>query len=174
MDSVRFGRALGFGARAAAKTLVTAVDAATSPNPSAKSPGSGSGSSDQPISNTTPVESRARASAARVGQQAAQTTAKVRQTRQGLKQGSKRFGEAMWGPFVKLSGVLWLEVTGLFFGVFAMFAAGGVWKLRGDLRDTGLNHAGHVHLLLSLVMAAVFGYFCVSSFVMASRRGRRS
>jgi hypothetical protein len=172
MDSVRFGRALGFGARAAAKTLVTAVDAATSPNPSAKSPGSGSGG--EPVSNTTTAESRTRASAARVGQQAAQTTAKVRQTSQGLKQGSKRFGEAMWGPFVKLSGVLWLEVTGLFFGVFAMFAAGGVWKLRGDLRDTGLNHAGHMHLLLSLVMAAVFGYFCVSSFVKASRRGRRS
>ena len=36
MDSVRFGRALGIGARAAAKTLVTAVDAATSPNPSAE------------------------------------------------------------------------------------------------------------------------------------------
>src|SRR5580698_8578449 len=36
MDRVKFGRALGVGARAAAKTLVMAVDAATAPNPSAK------------------------------------------------------------------------------------------------------------------------------------------
>ena len=36
MDSVRFGRTLGIGARLAAKTLVTAVDAATSPNPSSQ------------------------------------------------------------------------------------------------------------------------------------------
>ena len=36
MDRVRFGRALGFGARQAVKTLVTAVDAATAANPSDK------------------------------------------------------------------------------------------------------------------------------------------
>ena len=34
MDSVRFGRALGIGARLAAKTVASAVDAATAPNPS--------------------------------------------------------------------------------------------------------------------------------------------
>ena len=173
MDSVRFGRALGFGARAAAKTLVTAVDAATSPNPSAKAaPGAGQG---QPISHTAPsTESRATASGARVGQQAARTTAQVRQTGQGIKQGGKRFGGAVWGPFVKLSGVLWLEVTGLFFGIFAVFAGGGAWKSRGDLRDVGVNHDAHVHFLLTLAMAVIFGYFCVSSFVKASRRGKRS
>ena len=172
MDSVRFGRALGFGARAAAKTLVTAVDAATSPNPSAKAAaGAGEG---QPTSPTAPsTESRATASGARVGQQAARTTAQVRQTGQGLKQGGKRFGGAVWGPFVKLSGVLWLEVTGLFFGIFAVFAGGGAWKSRGDLRDVGVNHDAHVHFLLTVAMAAIFGYFCVSSFVKASRRGKR-
>src|SRR3982075_2517124 len=35
MDSVRFGRVLGIGARLAAKTMVSAVEAATAPNPSA-------------------------------------------------------------------------------------------------------------------------------------------
>ena len=176
MDSVRFGRALGFGARAAAKTLVTAVDAATSPNPSANSSakaaaGAGKG---QPTSHTaSSTESRATASGARVGQQAARTTAQVRQTGQGLKQGGKRFGGAVWGPVVKLSGVLWLEVTGLFFGIFAVFAGGGAWKSRGDLRDVGVNHDAHVHFLLTVAMAAIFGYFCVSSFVKASRRGKR-
>lgn len=184
MDSVRFGRALGFGARAAAKTLVTAVDAATSPNPSAK-PVAGTGQqasgASQQASHGGPQasreaassQSRVQVSAVRVGQQAARTTAQVQQTGRGLKQGGRRFGEAMWGPFVKLSGVLWLEVTGLFFGIFALFAGGGAWKMRGDLRDAGVNHQAHVQFLLTLAMAVVFGYFCMSSFVKASRRGRR-
>jgi hypothetical protein len=107
---------------------------------------------------------------ARAGQQAARTTVQVRQTKEGLKRGSKRFGEAAWGPFVKLSGVLWLELTGVFFGIFALFAGGGAWKLRGELHQTATNHDAHVHLLFSAAMALVFAYFCVSSFVKASRR----
>ncbi len=38
MDRVRFGRALGAGARHAVKSLTEAVDAATSANPQAKQP----------------------------------------------------------------------------------------------------------------------------------------
>jgi hypothetical protein len=165
MDSVRFGRALGFGARAAAKTLVTAVDAATAPNPSAARK-----TADGPATASVAAES----AAARLGQKAAQTTAQVVQTGQGLKRGGKRFGEAVWGPFVKLSGQLWLELTGVFFGIFAVFAASNAWKMRGDLRETAGNHDAHVHLLVTAAMAVVFGYFCVSSFVKSSRRGKRS
>lgn len=174
MDSVRFGRALGVGARAAAKTLVSAVDAATAPNPSA----SGAKSRTNNVtasagSAPAAAASKAEASGARAGQQTVRVAEQVRQTGHGLKQGGRRFGEAVWGPFVKLSGVLWLEVTGVFFGVFALFACGGAWKLRDALRDTGANHEAHVHLLTAAAMAAVFGYFCVSSFVKASRRGKR-
>jgi hypothetical protein len=167
MDSVRFGRALGIGARLAAKTLVTAVDAATAPNPSAgKTAGASAaaGSADQ---------SKAEASGARLGEKAARTTAHVKQTGQGLKRGGRRFGEAVWGPFVKLSGQLWLELTGVFFGIFAAFAASSAWKMRGELHQTAANHDAHGHLLLTAAMAVVFGYFCFSSFVKANRRGKR-
>ncbi len=34
---------------------------------------------------------------------------------------------------MRLSGVLWLEVSGVFFGVFALLALGYLWKLRGAL-----------------------------------------
>jgi len=163
MDSVRFGRALGVGARAAARTLVTAVDAATAPNPSKGTP----------VPTPKTPETKAAVAGEKLGQQTARTATQVRQTGQGLKQGSKRFGEAAWGPFVKLSGVLWLEVTGVFFGIFALFAGVGAWKLREDWHQTALNHEAHVHFLSSAVMAAVFGYFCVSSFVTAGRRQRR-
>jgi hypothetical protein len=165
MDTIRFGRALGAGARGAAKTLVMAVDAATSPNPSA-------GAKAKQPADAASTSGKAETHGMRLGQQTARTTAQVRQTRRGLVQGSKRFGEAMWGPLVKLSGVLWLEVTGVFFGIFAIFAASGAWKTRAALYQTAGNHGAHVHLLISSAMAAVFGYFCVSSFVTASRRGR--
>ncbi len=172
MDSVRFGRALGIGARAAAKTLVTAVDAATAPNPATKSVSGGAASSTTPNGAT---ETKPGASTgARLGEKAARTTAQVVQTGQGLKRGSKRFGEAVWGPVVKASGQLWLELTGVFFGIFAVFAGTSAWRARGDWHETTGNHDAHVHLLLSAAMALVFGYFCVSSFVKANRRGKRS
>ena len=78
----------------------------------------------------------------------------------------------MWKPFVKLSGVLWLELAGVFFGLFAFFGAGWAWKLRGNLYETTANHDAHVHFLICIVMTVVFGYFLVSSFVKASRRTR--
>ena len=173
MDSVRFGRALGVGARAAAKTLVTAVDAAKAPNPSAPAT--------KPAQNGTrtsaPVRTEQRAqtaqpSSTRVAQQAARKATQARQTGQGLVRGSKRFGEAVWTPFVKLSGVLGLELAGVFFGVFALFGAGWAWKLRGDWHETAANHDAHVRFLVCAAMAVVFGYFLVSSFVRASRRSR--
>ncbi len=172
MDSVRFGRVLGIGTRLAAKTVVAAVDAATAPNPSAKATTSETASNQR--GNSTSTESKVESTGARLGQKAAQTTAQVVQTGQGLKRGSKRFGEAVWGPFVKLSGQLWLELTGVFFGIFAVFAASTAWKMRGDLHETATNHDPHMHLLLTAGMAVVFGYFCVSSFVKSSRRGKRS
>lgn len=175
MDSVRFGRVLGIGARLAAKTMVSAVDAATSPNPSAAAkakqtghPGGGSTAA----SASTPRSGKAGDSGVRLGEQAARTAAQVRQTKQGLKEGGKRFGQAAWGPFVKVSGALWLELTGVFFGIFAVFAGGNAWKLRWALHETAENRDAHARLLIASGMAAVFGYFCVSSFVKANSRSR--
>jgi len=173
MDSVRFGRALGIGARAAAKTLVTAVDAATSPNPSAEVKAKqGAGAVPSADAGPTAASSKGEAAAARLGEKAARTTAQVRQTGLGLKEGGKRFGEAVWGPLVKVSGALWLELTGVFFGIFAVFAATGAWKMKAALRETAANHDAHGRLLISVAMAALFGYFCISSFVKANRRSR--
>jgi undecaprenyl pyrophosphate phosphatase UppP len=73
---------------------------------------------------------------------------------------------------VRLSGVLWLEFTGVFFGIFALYAGSGAWKLRHDLLERPGNHDAHVHFLMAAVMAVVFSYFCVSSFLRARRRGR--
>src|SRR5258708_28318992 len=171
MDSVRFGRVLGIGARLAAKTMVSAVDAATAPNPSAAK--AKQGTAGDPVSSSTTGE-KAKASGPQVGQNVVRTAAQVRQTGRGLKEGGRRFGEAVRGPLVKASGVLWLELTGVFFGIFALFAGGNAWKMRWALHETAQNHDAHARLLIALAMAVVFGYFCVSSFVKANRRVRRT
>lgn len=170
MDSVRFGRALGIGARAAAKTLVSAVDAATSPNPaaaklaSAAAPTrtSGAGSATATAANNTQ----------RTAEQVTRAAAQARQASETLGKSSKQLGRSVWSPFVKLSGVLWLEFTGVFFGIFAAYAASGAWKLRGEMYETATNHDAHIHFLMAAVMAALFAYFCVSSFMRARRRSR--
>ena len=158
MDSVRFGRALGVGARAAAKTLVTAVDAAAAPNPSPASKQKRAG--------------KAAASGERLGQQVARSATQAVETTQGLKRGGRRFGQAVWKPFVKLSGVLWLELTGVFFGIFALFAVGGAWKMRAAMHETASNGLAHERFEWAVVMAVVFTYFCATSFMKARRRGR--
>ena len=160
MDSGRLGRVLGIGTRLAAKTLVQAVDAATAPNPSA--------SPAQP--KQSQVENAGGVAAAR----ATETAGRMRVTGRGLKEGGKRFGEAAWRPLVRASSALWLELTGVFFGIFAVFAASNAWKMRWALQETAANHDAHSRLLISVGMAVVFGYFCASSFVKANRRVRKS
>jgi hypothetical protein len=182
MDVVRFGRALGFGARQAVKTVTAAVDAATAENPSRKSasrsasaganagPASprpqAQGAADPPHTTSPAAMSKA-ASIAAHG--AAQTVVQARAAKQGLRRGSRRFGPT-WRTFVRLWGVLWLEVVGVVFGLFVLFAALGVWHLRGEWHSTAAEHR---QLLGALAMLAVFGYFCGSSFVRARRRERR-
>jgi hypothetical protein len=180
MDRVRFGRALGFGARQAVKTLVTAVDAATSANPSGQA---NAGQLDRtpqarPATDSGRVSVKAaspptRATTATPAARAAKTVVQARAAQKGLRRGTRRFGEAVWGPFVRLSGVLWLEVSGVFFGLVALWALGFGWKVRDAWSPTAANAANHHKFVAAVLMLALFGYFCVSSFVRARRRERR-
>ena len=174
MDAVRFGRALGFGARQAAKTVVTAVEAATAENPSAKRDrahtANGAAANKQALSSKR----------AQVQPQILPSDHKQRSARKpkkaqsgGVERGLRNFGEATWRPFVRLGGVLWMEVTGVFFGIFAAFALSGVWRFHAAWRLSASNAREHQGLVGSAAMALVFGYFCVSNFVRARRRERR-
>jgi hypothetical protein len=172
MDRVRFGRALGFGARQAVKTLVTAVDAAKADNPAGKSTGASAKagpSAGAPQARVSPAATPP----PNAVKSAAKTVAQAREVHQGVRRGGKRFGEAIWRPFVRLSGVLWLEVSGVFFGIFALLALAYLWKLRGAWHAGAANAASHRSLLGAVIMLALFGYFSVSSFVRAKRRERR-
>ncbi len=161
MDSVRFGRALGIGTRLAAKTLVSAVDAAKAPNPAGAGGDAGGRVAAPPTLGQKAVRT------------VTQTTVQVKQRRQEVVRGSKKFGEAVWSPFVRLGGVLWLELTGVFFGLFAVTAGVGVWKQRAEWRGAAAQPAAHGHLLMLGGMAVMFGYFCLTSFVKARRREKK-
>lgn len=187
MDAVRFGRALGIGARQAVKTVASAVDAATAEKPSSKSvtpvlaQSAAVSARTVVLSAATPTPKPAVAGipAARPAlvnkaeRVAAQGVTKSATQARGVRHGLSRFREAAWEPFARLSGVLWLEVTGVFFAIFALFAAGSVWRLHSEWR-AGVAHPGaHRDLAGAVIMFALFGYFCVSSFVRARRRERR-
>ncbi len=201
MDTERLGRVLGFGARHAAKTLVGAVDAATAPSPKAGTgaPQAGTGAqagsvaqagSAVPGSTGFPAARGPGAAAGSArGPVAARRTAMPRGAtppsapagRRGLVEGGRRFGRAVWEPTLRLSGVLWLEVTGLFFGIFVAVAAMAAWRLRGALhRGSTVAPSGmpgqaqaHTEFLIAIGMLLLFGYFAVSSFLAAGRRSRR-
>jgi predicted Co/Zn/Cd cation transporter (cation efflux family) len=83
-------------------------------------------------------------------------------------EGTRRFGKAFWGPFAHVSGTLWLEITGLFFALFAVFFGQNAWKTRAAI----LHGPEHAHFLLYAAVTLVFVYFCISSFVKATRRSK--
>jgi hypothetical protein len=159
MDSARFGRVLGIGTRLAGKTIVQAVDAAASPNPRASTPS-------QPEAPQPPAKP-----VTLIRPTVARATASAKATTKGVARGGKRFGEAIWGPLVRSGKVLWLEVTGVFFGLVSLFGAQGLWLHRAGLHASATS-AERQHVVLSAAMAVVFGYFCISSFHRAARKNR--
>src|SRR6185312_453459 len=136
MDAVRFGRVLGFGARQAAKTVIGAVDAARAENPSGPTPASRHASTDVANDARSPAAVIVTSPAATPGPQrraadlashANRTTRSSARTvgggataARGMKEGFTRFRDSTVEPVVRLSGVVWLEVTGVFFGIFAL------------------------------------------------------
>ena len=151
MDRVRFGRALGVGARAAAKSMLNAAEAAAAPSPSASTPHS------RPAAKTPdrPVASRIQIPDAKV-----------------VKNQAHNLKRSVWSPFAKFSTVLWLEVTGLFFGIFALVTGEEVWKWHAAVHLPPTAPAAQ-RLYLYAALFVLFGYFTVSSFVRARRRQRR-
>jgi hypothetical protein len=162
MDTVRFARALGRGTRAAATALMEAADAATAPNPNAS----------QAQNRTAPRPPAAAAQPVarpEVAAQVVEAVQKVRVAQSGIKQGSRNFVQASTAPMVKAGKVLWLEVTGSLFGLFAAASALEVFRHRAGLHTVGDERK---NLLLAVLMFVVFAAFTVSSFRRAGRKAR--
>jgi hypothetical protein len=69
-------------------------------------------------------------------------------------------------PFGRVGGILWLEVTGFFFGMFALYFAIDIWRSR-------LGYASgpmHQRFLIAVGLTLVFSYLSASAFWRAGRR----
>ncbi len=75
-----------------------------------------------------------------------------------------------FGAFRRVGGILWLEVTGVFFLIFVpVFVLRGVWPAR-----TSYAHGpAHWRFLVFTALALVFLYLGISSFWRAHRRSRQ-
>ncbi|MBW4037589.1 MAG: hypothetical protein HIU91_01730 [Acidobacteria bacterium] len=156
MDRVRFGRALGYGARHAAQSLKKAAEAANAPNPQPAS----ARHSAEPVQPLTQP--------ARVAHRVVQTRRKVATT----KTHAKTLGRSVWSPLAQFSSVLWLQVTGTFFTLLALFLSEGLWKNHASALLPWHTHAARIFYLQLLAFLA-FTYFAISNFVRAHLRGRR-
>jgi hypothetical protein len=155
MDSLRFGRALGKGARAAARGVYEAVDAAIASNPNPRQPTSQPQTAAEPLRNAV--------------QAVAQGAAVYGQQKQAVTREAGRLGKSLLAPFARAGRALWLEVTGTFFAIFALYFLSTLWRFHTDLRLTASNADTHKRLLIAVVASAVFVYFTISSFVRAHR-----
>lgn len=118
---------------------------------------------------TALLRDRAAHTAQAVRQDAPVYAARAKASAAGVKRGGKRFGEAVWGPFVHAGGVLWLEITGLFFAIFGLFFVQGVYRLRTDWHG-GPNHQ---KLVVYGCVAVLFFYFSITSFYRAHKKQQR-
>jgi hypothetical protein len=144
--------------------LIQAIDAAKADNPA---PARSVPDHTPPQRNNVQPASRPVATAASA--RATQSATRIVEQGRGVRHGASRFRDLALKPFVRLSGVVVLEVVGVFFGVFAVYGFNTMWRVHASWHAGSPNHR---QFLGGALILALFGYFCVTSFVRARRRER--
>jgi len=136
------GRTLGIGLRVAGRLAGQRAAASLNPGVTADRP---------PSQAAPPASAQNRA----VGQSAVQVT-------KGVARGVGGFLR----PFHRIGGILWLEVTGVFFALPVLVFSPTVWRTRASY----LQGPDHRTFLTSSIIVIVFLYLCVTSFWRARRK----
>ncbi len=155
MNYVRLGRGVGIGARLAGKALSRALE----PAPAASHP------SVEPAS----APSASAPSSAPYHRPAPRNRPTFQQQSRAVAQGTRRFGEAVWGPFAHAGRTLWLEVVGVFFAIFALFFGQQAWSRRMQFA----HGPQHDQFLALAAVCAMFVYLSATSFARSRRLSRR-
>ncbi|MGA7858356.1 MAG: hypothetical protein WCA11_10545 [Terracidiphilus sp.] len=146
MKPENIGRALGIGLRVAGRVAGERMSGSTGTAPNAPATNAPAGQ--------TAVDGGVRARTA--GQAAVRTGG-------GVMRGVAGFLR----PFGRVGGILWLEVTGLFFLIFVpVFVWRGMWPARASY----LHGPEHLKFLVYTGLTLVFLYLGVSSFWRASKK----
>ena len=93
----------------------------------------------------------------------------IREAREKTHKITRAAGRGVGGflrPFTRVGGILWLEVTGFFFGLFALYFAQDLWRTHTNY----VSGPQHQRFLIAAAMALVFGYLSVSAFWRARRQ----
>jgi hypothetical protein len=69
-------------------------------------------------------------------------------------------------PFSRVGGILWLQVTGFFFGMFALYFLQDLWRTHASYAQG----PDHQRFLIDAGLTILFGYLCTSAFWRARRR----
>jgi hypothetical protein len=141
MRPEKIGRAFGIGLRVAGRVAGQRLAAAAQPAPS------------QQVGSVAP----AAAPTASVRPSAAQAAA-----RGSISQGMG----GLFRPFRRVGGILWLEVTGVFFLLPVLVFAPTVWRTR----LSWAHGPDHRTFIVSAIVVVVFLYLGVTSFLRARRR----
>jgi hypothetical protein len=161
MEPEQLGRKFGIGVRVAGRIAKKMAEqqASAPPGPATGSlPISGSGAG-QTVSARPSPEIAARA------RELGQKTAGLKTTHNVTRAAGRGLGGFL-RPFRRVGGILWLEVTGFFFGLFALYFATDIWKTHQDYAQGPL----HQRFLIAVGCAAVFSYLSLSSFWRARRK----
>jgi hypothetical protein len=157
------GRALGVGVRVAGRMAGQFLEGR--PQPAAAAPQLHQG---PPVAGSQAQSYNHQNRAA--GQAAARATI---QTGQFVGQASRSVSRGVGGflrPFRRVGGILWLEVTGVFFLLPVVVFAPSLWREAVAYPHTG----DHRTLWVTAGVVTVFLYLGVSSFWRAHRRSKRS
>jgi hypothetical protein len=150
MEPKKVGRTLGIGVRVASNMLRERVEKASAAHSAPVAAGNGRPAGPAASPQTRP-------------------SIKLDSKLAGAKRGAKAFGQAFLGPFTHAGSILWLEITGLFFALFALFFVQNAYRVRASW----WQGPEHVHLLLYAALAFGFAWFSVSSFLRAYRKSKR-
>jgi len=162
MKPEKIGRVLGIGLRVAGRI---AGQKLTGESQATGAPQAGAAAGAQ--NTQTRHVGQAAAQAGASGQSASQ--AEVRAAGQTAGRTAKSVARGVGGflrPFRRVGAVLWLEVTGAFFFLFALFFAQAMWRMR----ESWAQGENHPKFLVMGALMAVFLYMSVSSFWRARRR----
>ena len=156
MQPNRLGRILGVGTRVAAEKLRDGTAGAV-----AAVQRSNAAASSQPAAAAKP----AAASAAPALQKTSlPASAALADGGRRFARGAGRFSSSLLRPFARATGLLILQITGVFFALFTFVFAVHSWQL---YRTAGWRDH---HLPMYLAFAVLFAWFAISSFWRANRR----
>lgn len=165
MEPNRIGRVFGIGARVAgAKLREQAERIASAPPPqNPPRPANTAGVTDPP----RPKASSAAASSPRPAAPPRPAAANVAGSSRRLARGAGRFTSTLVRPFARATSILWHQIAGIFFALFAAFFFEHTWMLYKA------HHLADRHIFVYAAFGLAFAWFAVSSFWRARRRQRQ-